>query len=234
VIAATHCGVVGYKEYTAIIGKKGLPKLSKREFWNLERKERKDTLTRQEELEYILQLFEKEGVHVCYHKEYTLDSNREQDSQVIKDLFWMSIEQIKMAQWFVSGFMYKTDATFNTNCLKLPLSVIVDIDNCGKTFSIAYCYITSESAASFKFVAEQVTDLAFYNCPDAAVIVGDFSKGLRAAVAAKAAVDLRLTTVTEEALVCPLDHDKELSEAAEVVVYEAYRGVQYVLLQLCE
>jgi hypothetical protein len=49
--------------------------------------------------------------------------------------------------------MYETDATFNTNSLKLLLSVIVSIDNHRKTFSIAYGYIISESAASFKFVA---------------------------------------------------------------------------------
>lgn len=51
---------------------------------------------------------------------------------------------------FVSGFMYETDATFNTNYLKMPLSVIVGIDNTSKTFLIAFCYITSESAVSFK------------------------------------------------------------------------------------
>jgi hypothetical protein len=48
--------------------------------------------------------------------------------------------------------MYKIDATFNTNCLKLLLSIIVGIDNCGKTFLIGYCYIMLKSAASFNFV----------------------------------------------------------------------------------
>jgi hypothetical protein len=62
----------------------------------------------------------------------------------------MSLKQIRLARWFVSGFMYKTDATFNTNSLKLPLSVMISINNTGATFPIAYCYITSESAASFK------------------------------------------------------------------------------------
>jgi hypothetical protein len=47
------------------------------------------------------------------------------------------------------------------------------IDNCGKTFPVAYCYIT---AASFKFVADQLSNIAFNNCPEAAVIVGDFPK----------------------------------------------------------
>jgi len=101
--------------------------------------------------------------------------------------------------------MYKTDATFNTNRLKLPLSVMVGIDNRGKTFPMGYCYITSESAASFKFVADQLSDLAFYDCPKAAVVVGDFSKGLGAAVAAKAAVDLGLTEIIDEPLICLAD-----------------------------
>lgn len=40
--------------------------------------------------------------------------------------------------------MYKTDAIFNTNELRLPLSVIVGITNTRKTFLLAYCYITNE------------------------------------------------------------------------------------------
>ena len=79
---------------------------------------------------------------------------------------------------FVSGFIYETDATFNTNSLKLPLSVMVGIDNTGAAFPVAYCYITSESAASFKWIAEQLTKLAFWDCPEPILIVGDFSKGL--------------------------------------------------------
>ena len=75
--------------------------------------------------------------------------------------------------------MYETDATFNTNSLKLPLSVMVGIDNTGATFPMAYCFITSESAASFKWIAEQLTELVFYDCPEPDLIIGDFSiKGL--------------------------------------------------------
>jgi hypothetical protein len=107
-----------------------------------------------------------------------------------------------MLKRFVNSFMYKTDATFNTNRLKLSLSVIVGIDNCSKTFLIAYYYITLESAASFKFVANQLSDLVFYNCLKAAVVVKDFLKGL---AAAKAAVNLSLTNVIKEPFVCLTD-----------------------------
>lgn len=110
-----------------------------------------------------------------------------------------------MSKRFVSCFMYKTDATFNTNRLKLPLSVIVGIDNCSKTFLVAYCYIILEAIASFKFVANQLSNLVFYNCPKAVVVVRDFLKGLTATMAAKAAVDLSLTEVIEELLVCLTD-----------------------------
>jgi hypothetical protein len=102
----------------------------------------------------------------------------------------MTSKQVKLARWFVSGFIYKTDATFNTNRLK-------GIDNCGKTFLIACCYITSESAASFKFVANQLSDLAFHDCPKAGVVVKDFFKGVGAAMAAKAAVNLSLTKIVD-------------------------------------
>jgi hypothetical protein len=62
----------------------------------------------------------------------------------------MSLKQIKIARKFVSDFIYKTDATFNTNILKLLLSVVVKINNTNSTFLAVYCYITLESAASFK------------------------------------------------------------------------------------
>ena len=64
----------------------------------------------------------------------------------------MSPEQIKIAQKFVSDFIYKTDTAFNTNVFKLLLSVIVGIDNTNSTFPIAYVYIAPESAASFKWL----------------------------------------------------------------------------------
>jgi hypothetical protein len=67
----------------------------------------------------------------------------------------MSSEQIRMTRRFVSGFLYETDATFNTNILKPPLNIIISIDNCGMIFLVAYCYITLELAAFFKFVAAQ-------------------------------------------------------------------------------
>jgi hypothetical protein len=222
-LASTHRGILSYKDSAAVLEQEGY-EIKKKKFWNLRRKEGHGTLTRQEELEYILQLLKDDGAHVRVRDEYILNAVGERTVRVIKDLFWMTAEQIKLARRFVSGFMYETDATFNTNRLKLPLSVMVGIDNRGKTFPIAYCYITSESAASFKFVVDQLSDLAFYDYPEAAVVVGDFSTRLGAVIAAKAAVDLGLTDIINEPLVCPADRDEELPKAAKVVVH---KGLNY-------
>jgi hypothetical protein len=76
--------------------------------------------------------------------------------------------------------LYEIDATFNMNELRLPLSVMEGITNTGKTFPLAYCYITSESAKLFDFVAGALTKYVSYDCPEAAVICADFTKGLGA------------------------------------------------------
>jgi len=63
---------------------------------------------------------------------------------------------------------------------------MVGITNTSKTFPLAYCYITSESAKSFDFVVRELTKYVFYNCPEAAVIYADFTKGLGATIVAYA------------------------------------------------
>jgi hypothetical protein len=59
-----HHSVVGYKEHSALLKKAGLPHLSKKRYYNLQRKEEKGTLTRQAELENILALLKEENVHI--------------------------------------------------------------------------------------------------------------------------------------------------------------------------
>jgi hypothetical protein len=86
-MARTHRGILSYKDSAAVLTQDGL-EIRKKKFYNLQRKEGKGTLTRQEELEYILQLLEDEGIHVRPRYEYILDpTNGERTSQVIKDLF---------------------------------------------------------------------------------------------------------------------------------------------------
>lgn len=58
----------------------------------------------------------------------------------------------------------------------MPLSVLAGILNTGKTFPLALCFITSESAASFDFMEDTLDELFFYNCPRPKVVCGDFAK----------------------------------------------------------
>ena len=50
--------------------------------------------------------------------------------------------------------------------------------------------ITSELSKSFIFISEQLTDLCFYNYPEAVIICRDFLKSLRASIALKTKQDL--------------------------------------------
>ena len=127
------------------------------DYYNLgrEQRERRDggKLSKEEEMREILDFFEFKGFHTQVRFEWVLDEDNERiGTRVIKDLFFISPDQIRLARRFVSSFIYETDATFNTNRLHLPLSVIVGITNTRTTFPIAICYITSESATSFEFV----------------------------------------------------------------------------------
>jgi len=65
----------------------------------------------------------------------------------------------------MSRFLYKTNATFNTNIWRLPLSIIVGINNIGHMFPMAFIFITNKLAKSFKFVNKCLIDLCFYNYP---------------------------------------------------------------------
>lgn len=189
-IAATHRGVIGYKDSDEILEREGL-KLGRKEYYNLDldRKARTTKLTPQEELQVLMDNLESHGYHARVREDY--ETKELQRQRIVRDIFFISNEQIRQARRFVSGFMYETDATFNTNSLRMPLSVMVGINNIGKTFPMAFCYITSESAISFKWVSEQLTDLIFYDCLWPMVVCGDFSKGLGKCVADKADEDVR-------------------------------------------
>ena len=91
---------------------------------------------------------EHKGFYPRAQEEYIV-KDRVQKGRVVRDIFFMSDKQIRLARRFVSRFIYKTDAIFSTNTLRLPLLVIVGIDNTGTTFPIVYMFITSESAESF-------------------------------------------------------------------------------------
>jgi hypothetical protein len=183
-------GIVSWAEAKAVLDRKGL-RLTRSEFYNCLRKEGAgEKMDSQQELQYIVALLEEEGFHVAVREVYLLGPNREPIDRVVRDIFFIHPEQIRLGQRFASDWVYITDATFNTNELRLPLSNMVSIDNTGKTFLLAQDFIVSESAESFQFVQEGLSKFVFHCCPEPAVIAGDFSKGLAKAVALKARKDV--------------------------------------------
>ena len=54
VATKVHYSIVEYKVHTALLKKDNLLEIGRKTFYNLQRKEEKNTLTKQEELEYIL------------------------------------------------------------------------------------------------------------------------------------------------------------------------------------
>ena len=108
----------------------------------------KAPLNNQEELELVMAILERNGFHPRTREEYIVEDGR-RTKRVVRDIFFISDQQIQLARRFVSGFLYKTDTTFNTNTRRLPLVVIVSIDNTGHTIPMAFMFVTSESAKSF-------------------------------------------------------------------------------------
>jgi len=109
---------------------------------------------------------------------------------------------------------------------------MVGITNTGKTFPLAYCYITSESAKSFDFVAGELTKYVFYDCPEAAVICADFTKGLGAAIAARALHESGVES--EDAQECNLE-PRELPNVSSMLLGDKEDEDCFeTILQLCE
>jgi hypothetical protein len=174
-------------------------------------------LSNQEELQIVITILKSNGFHPRTRDNYIIKGGI-RTKRIVKDIFFMSNKQIRLTRRFVSGFLYETNATFSTNTRRLPLSVIVRIDNIRHTFPMAFMFITTESAKSFKFVRECLTDLRFYDCPQPSLIYGDFSKGLGAAVAAQAAKDLVKNIEDEDGFI----------NIDDVVDLEAERGSEFL------
>lgn len=125
---------------------------------------------------------EAKGFHVRCHKKYHLEENVRQ-KQVIEAFFFCSLEQISMIRRFVSGFVMQTEATFNTNELNIPLSILLGVTNTLASFLVAYCFMSSEYADAFIFIHACCEEIFFWdNCLGPEVIVEDFSLGLSTAM----------------------------------------------------
>jgi hypothetical protein len=117
-----------------MLPKQGLPVLTKKEYYNLCKKaDEGGRLTRQEDIMVTTKYLEDQDFHVQVRYEHADDNSKRTGLRVVRDLFFINEAQIALGSRFVNGFLYETDAKFNTNELRLPLSVMVGITNTGKT-----------------------------------------------------------------------------------------------------
>ena len=155
-------------------------RLSKDDYYNLSRSE--GNHTEEEARQFALAILKEESFHVrCLEKNIIEDNQMKR--RVIEHFFFCNEEQICLARRFLSHFLVETDATFNTNRLNMPLSVLLGITNTGSSFPAAYCFISLESKESFLFMFACMEELMFYDqCVGPNVILGDFAAGSGAAM----------------------------------------------------
>ncbi|KAI9719104.1 MAG: hypothetical protein M1812_003734 [Candelaria pacifica] len=179
----SHIGHMGYLKSAEIVKKAGYKPLESQEYWNLDKDvKKKRELTSQEEYAQIEQrLTAAEGWHCRVRAPHVVDEAGNQERRVFQDLFFCSEDEVRLARRYVSDFCYITDATFRTNKRRLPLAIYTGVTSTGDTFPFAYCYIVAESAESFKWQQDRLTELFFYDRAQPRVIIGDFAAGLAAA-----------------------------------------------------
>ncbi len=130
------------------------------------------------------------GFHLRCLKKYLVENNI-QERQVIETFLFCLHEQIEMASQVVSGFLIQTDAIFNINELNMPLSILLGVTNTMSSFSIAYAFISLESAETFKFINFCYKELFFSNdCLGSAVMLGDILLGLSESMVKKAGISM--------------------------------------------
>ena len=178
-------GSVGYATASEVLSKQDL-QIGRRKFYNLHRKAESGQLTDQSEAHWIKNYVESANCLFDTLEVYEPRDDGGQD-RVIKAIAWWTPEQVNLGRRFVSGFAGITDATFNLNERYMPLQIVYGVDNTLTTFPLIQAFICSESAETFRFVDSILEEHFFWDCPGMAVIVGDFAKGLTAAVAQLAA-----------------------------------------------
>jgi hypothetical protein len=177
---ALRASQITYSQASRILEAQNLS-IDRRAFYNSQRGS--DKYQDEFNLQSLFGFFSEKGYY-C-HSKYKCDmdpATAEPISRYLEMVFFMSDTQIQWAQRFCISFMLEVDTTFNTNNLRLPLTVLTGITNTGISFPMAFCFVPSESKASFDFVFEKLKELVWDEYPPPKVIVGDQAKGLSASL----------------------------------------------------
>lgn len=117
------------------------------------------------------------GFHIRSRWSNKLNSDGTTIAIQLEQIFFINSHQIRLGRRFISDFVMECDATFSNNLLRMPLANIVGITNTGRTFSLAFSFIRSESAENFNFIFTSLDELVFCDIPRPKVVLSDQAKG---------------------------------------------------------
>ena len=117
------------------------------------------------------------GFHIRSRWSNKLNEDRSIMIKQLEQIFFINENQIQLGRRFISDFVRECDATVSNNLLRMLLTNIVGITNAGRTFSLAFSFIRSESAENFDFIFSSLDELVFYNVPRPQIVLSDQAKG---------------------------------------------------------
>ncbi|KAI9858475.1 MAG: hypothetical protein M1813_006417 [Trichoglossum hirsutum] len=177
---ALHASQITYAQASRILEAQNLS-IDRRAFYNSQRGSNR----RQDEtdLQSLFNFLSSKGYYCRSRYHYEMDlATAEPINCQLEQLFFISDTQIQWAQWFCSSFMIEVDTTFNTNALRLPLTILTSISNTGDSFPVAFCFLPSESKVCFDFIFKTLRELVWEEYPPPKVIAGDQAKRLIASL----------------------------------------------------
>ena len=177
---ALRAAQISYSQATNIMAAQGLS-LSRSSFYNTQR----TSNTTQDEgtLGPLFEFLNSHNYNIRSRYHYEMDSATANPiSSRLEQLFFMSDAQIQWGQRFSSSFMVEIDTTFNTNNLRLPLTIVTGISNTGASFPLAFSFLPSESKVCFDFIFQSLKELVWEEYAPPVVVVGDLAQGLAASL----------------------------------------------------
>lgn len=134
-------------------------------------------VTSEERIDRMLKELTNAGFHTRSRWVDKLNTDGTTIAKQLEQIFFINADQIRLGRRFVSDFVMECDATFSNNLLRMPLANVVGITNTGRTFSLAFSFIRSESAENFNFIFNSLDELVFYNLPRPKIVLSDQAKG---------------------------------------------------------
>lgn len=150
--------------------------LNPKAYYNTKRSS-KIPVSAEERIDRTLKELTTAGFHTRSRWSNKLDGDGSIIAQQLEQIFFINGNQIRLGRRFISDFVMECDATFSNNLLQMPLANIVGITNTGRTFSLAFSFIRSESAENFDFIFSSLDELVFYDIPCPRVVLSDQAKG---------------------------------------------------------